>query len=454
VNRCCEVVATSLRPHATQSESHRSGVALAPRLLGVSPRSKSQRATPLAASDETPERGGVSPLVLSKSAYAQEPGGLRRSAQKHLTFCRVRYPPFSKSPWADAVPLGCFSFWGRACFLVAALWLTAASADAAPPEGVDREVDEAIVSALRFIASQQQPSGGWNVDSFGGETTSAASLAVMAFLAAGHMPDEGPYGTAITRGVQYVLEHQEPNGLLAHRRGHGPMYDHGISTLMLAEVAGMVPERQAEAARKGLERATRLILESQNVKKQSSQTGGWRYQPASTDSDLSVTGWQLLALRAAKDIGTDVPAANIDLAIEYVKKCAARDGRGFCYQPGGGPTPVLTGTGLLALTVCGEDDCAEVHGAADFLRLRPLRYKDAWYFYGVYYTTIGMYKRGGDDWKQARPALFIELLSNQLPDGSWKAGNGNELPFGRVYSTTMAVLALSVEYGYLPIYQR
>ena len=363
--------------------------------------------------------------------------------------------PFSKSEGANAAPLGCFPFLRRAFFLImAGLSFAAASAVAAPPEGVDREVDGAIVSALRFIASQQQPSGGWNVDSFGGETTSAASLAVMAFLAAGHMPDEGPYGAAITRGVQYVLDHQEPNGLLAHRRGHGPMYDHGISTLMLAEVAGMVPERQAEAARKGLERATRLILESQNVKKQSSQAGGWRYQPASTDSDLSVTGWQLLALRAAKDIGTDVPAANIDLAIEYVKKCAARDGRGFCYQPGGGPTPVLTGTGLLALTVCGEDDCAEVHGAADFLRLRPLRYKDAWYFYGVYYTTIGMYKRGGDDWKQARPALFIELLSNQLPDGSWKAGNGNEAPFGRVYSTTMAVLALSVEYGYLPIYQR
>ena len=332
--------------------------------------------------------------------------------------------------------------------------LVASSAQAAPPEGVDREVDDAIVSALRFIASQQQPAGGWNVDSFGGEATSAASLSVMAFLAAGHMPDEGPYGVAITRGVQYVLDHQEANGLLAHRRNHGPMYDHGISTLMLAEVAGMVSERQATAARKGLERATRLILESQNVQKQASQAGGWRYQPASTDSDLSVTGWQLLALRAAKDIGMDVPAANIDLAITYVKKCAARDGRGFCYQPGGGPTPVLTGTGLLALAVCGEDDCAEVHGAADFLRVRPLRYNDPWFFYGVYYTTIGMYKRGGDDWKRAKPALFVELLANQQPDGSWKAGNGNEQPFGRIYSTTMAVLALSVEYGYLPIYQR
>ena len=328
------------------------------------------------------------------------------------------------------------------------------SSHAAPPGPAERDVDEAIVKALRFLSTQQQPSGGWNVDSYGGEATSAASLAVMSFLAAGHVPDEGPYGEAINKGVQYVLNHQEPNGLLVHRRGHGPMYDHGISSLMLAEVAGMVPERQADATKKGLERATRLILQSQQVKKQSPQAGGWRYQPESTDSDLSVTGWQLLALRAAKDIGTDVPAENIDLAIEYVKKCASRDGRGFCYQPGGGATPVLTGTGLLALLVCGEDDCAEVHSAADYLRVRPLRYADPWFFYGVYYTTIAMYKRGGDDWDRARPALFEELLRNQQPDGSWRAANGNEAPMGRVYSTSMAVLALSVEYGYLPIYQR
>ena len=325
---------------------------------------------------------------------------------------------------------------------------------AAPPGPTEREVDESIVRALRFLATQQQPAGGWVVDAYGGETTAASSLAVMSYLAAGHLPDEGPYGEAINRGVQYVLAHQAPNGQFTHRPGQGAMYEHGISTLMLAEVSGMVPERMAEATKKGLERGIRLILESQQVKKQSSQAGGWRYQPGSTDSDLSVTGWQLLALRAAKDIGTDVPAANIDLAIEYVKKCASRDGRGFCYQPGNSPTPVLTGTGLLALQVCGEDDCAEVHGAADYLRVRPLRYSDPWFFYGVYYTTIAMYKRGGDDWDRARPALFGELLRNQQPDGSWRSGNGNEAPWGRTYTTSMAVLALSVEYGYLPIYQR
>jgi len=65
-----------------------------------------------------------------------------------------------------------------------------------------------------------------------------------------------------------------------------------------------------------------------------------------------------------------------------------------------------------------------------------------------------MYKRGGDDWTNARPLLFQELMSNQSPDGSWQSGNANEAPWGRIYCTAMAVLALSVEYEYLPIYQR
>ena len=318
----------------------------------------------------------------------------------------------------------------------------------------EHDVDESIVRALRYLAQHQQPAGGWNVDAFSGEATSATSLAVMSFLAAGHMPDEGPYGEIINRGVQFVIDHQEANGLLIHRRGHGPMYDHGISTLMLAEVSGLVPERQAAATRKALERAIRLILASQVVPKPGSQSGGWRYNPLSADSDLSVTGWQLLALRAAKDIGCDVPAENIDRAIDYVKRCSPRDGRGFGYQPGNSATPVLSGTGLLALQVCGQEDSAEVHRAAEYLALRPLRYRDPWYFYGVYYTTIGMYKRGGDDWKNARGLLFQELLANQSPDGSWQAGNQNEAPWGRVYCTAMSVLALSVEYEYLPIYQR
>lgn len=320
-----------------------------------------------------------------------------------------------------------------------------------------KRVDKAIVNALGYLALQQRPSGAWQVDQFG-ESTASTSLAIMAFLAAGHLPDEGPYGERISRGIQWVLEHQRPDGMIVHRTSHGPMYSHGISTLMLAEVVGMVNKKQAPQVRKALENAVSLILKAQEMPKARNHEGGWRYSPSSADSDLSVTGWQLLALRAAKNVGCDVPKKNIDMAIAYVKRCSS--GGGFAYQPGQRPTAVRTGTGLLALEAAGdheEVDGKRVHSAiaisgAAYLLRRPLRWNEAHFFYGVYYCSVGMFKMGGEYWERTQPQIENLLLSTQRLNGSWLGPA--ERRFGETYCTSMAVLALAIDYRYLPIYQR
>lgn len=111
----------------------------------------------------------------------------------------------------------------------------------------DKQIDVAIAKALDHLAKRQSPSGAWSLDGQG-ESTSATSLAVMAYLAAGHVPGEGPYDQQIQRGVRWVLDQQQSNGMLVLERGHGPMYSHGISTLMLAEVAGMTDDGSLNAA--------------------------------------------------------------------------------------------------------------------------------------------------------------------------------------------------------------
>jgi len=45
------------------------------------------------------------------------------------------------------------------------------------------------------------------------------------------------------------------------------------------------------------------------------------------------------------------------------------------------------------------------------------------------------------------------LLATQLPSGAWPQSATAEEP-GEVYATAMAVLALSVPHGVLPMYQR
>ena len=178
-----------------------------------------------------------------------------------------------------------------------------------------QQVDQSIVQGLEFLSKQQQPSGAWSVGRLG-ESTATTSLAVMSFMAAGHVPGEGPYGKQLERAIRWVVDHQRPDDMIVHRRSHGPMYSHGVSSLMLAEVVGMLEDPLATDVRKALTRAISLILKAQNVAKAEHHAGGWRYQPTSTDSDLSVSGWQLLALRAARNVGADVPVENIDRAVD------------------------------------------------------------------------------------------------------------------------------------------
>jgi hypothetical protein len=314
--------------------------------------------------------------------------------------------------------------------------------------------DLAVKRGLEYLKSSQKPDGAWESGGFG-RATSVTSLAVMAFLAAGHVPGEpGPYREAIEKGVRYVLNHQRTDGMLVSNTSHGPMYCHGISTLMLAEVVGMAGDAElASKAREALTKAVRLILMAQNLAKGQDHSGGWRYQPNSRDSDISVSGWQLMALRAARSAGCAVPSENIDKAVAYLKRCAVPGG-GFAYQPGQSPNNPRTGTGVLALEVCGEHLTREAVAGADYLVKHPPRWSSPYFFYEVYYCPQAMFQMGDAYFLSYYPKLVQILLDHQDRDGSWLSGDGNDRSGGRTYCTAMAVLALAVEYRYLPIYQR
>jgi hypothetical protein len=326
-----------------------------------------------------------------------------------------------------------------------------AGQDAAPKSAPDS--DRAIRRALDYLKATQTPDGAWEAGF--GKATSVTSLSVLAFLAAGHVPGApGPYREAVEKGIRYVLAHQKPNGMIVSNTSHGPMYCHGISTLMLAEVVGMSADPAlAEQARGALSKAVDLILKAQDLSKGKNHEGGWRYQPTSRDSDLSVTGWQVLALRAAKGAGCNVPSGQIDKALAYVKKCAARDG-GFAYQPGGGPNNPRTGTGILALEICGSHLTPEAVAGAEYLMKHPPRWGNEYFFYEAYYCAQATFQVGDRYFDAYHPKLAAILVERQDKDGSWLSGDGNDRSGGRPYCTAMAVLALAVEYRYLPIYQR
>src|ERR1700722_4790166 len=178
----------------------------------------------------------------------------------------------------------------------------------------DSKLEERIDKALTFLQNQQQRDGSWT--SHGKASPGITALAVMAFLSAGHVPGEGPFGDTVEKGIRFVLQSQHANGLIASV-GNQEMYHHGICTLMMAEVAGMTKGKLADEVRERLFKAVKVILTAQRPGEPKVGGGGWHYWVRQTrTADLSCTGWQLMALRASKNLGCDVPADAIDNAVK------------------------------------------------------------------------------------------------------------------------------------------
>jgi hypothetical protein len=231
------------------------------------------------------------------------------------------------------------------------------------------------------------------------------------------------------------------------------MYSHAIATLFLTEVSGMVDSERQKKIDALLPKALKLILTGQAVQKEARYAGGWRYSPHDSTSDLSISGWNLMALRSARLNGAPVPAEAIEKAIEYVNRCHNPGRGGFDYQPGeGGASPRMSAVALLCRELCGLHDDETNRRCGDYLLAQaqgPLFTAPAYRAYGIYYASQAMFQLGGTYWERFAPLLYKHLLSWQAPDGSWHYAG-----YGKAYSTSMYVLALTVTYRQLPIYQR
>ena len=335
------------------------------------------------------------------------------------------------------------------CFLLLASPVPARAEDQPLPPQVQSAVDR----GLEWLAKNQHPSGEWD-PAQSGPSAAVTSLAAMAFMARGHVPGQGPYGDNLNRAIDYVMSLQQPNGLLCAHGGSPTMYDHGISTVMLCEAYGMLDDTRQQKAKTAISKAVRLILDAQKMPKDPDMQGGWRYTATAHDSDISVTGWQLMALRGAANIGAAIPKSALDSGIAYITRRANPDG-GFNYGAGGNANPALTGTGVVALELLGQHHSKAALAGGDYLRRTPLE-RGPFYFYTVYYCSQAAWQLGGDYWENLNPIIRKSILDRQNPKGYWSVPDldPGEQQGGPALGTSMAILSLTVSYRYLPIYQR
>jgi hypothetical protein len=311
---------------------------------------------------------------------------------------------------------------------------------------VTPELEKAVIRGLDFLERTQNKGpgpeeGSWSDRSYG-QVSGVVGLAMMSMLAHGEVPDDSKYGRVIQRATKYIVSTQDKsNGLLAGRSGSSPMYSHGFATLALAEVYG---QSQDPSVGPALKKAVGLILRSQEQNPQ----GAWRYSVNSTDADTTVSGAQMLALRAAANAGIEVPEAAIKKGVEFYKNCAVPGG-GFGYTGRDGPSRARSGIGLLVLSLSGEYRAPETKATADFLMGGSTN--DGYFSYASYYCSQAMFQAGGKYWQQWNETMTPLIINLQKTDGSW--GDMGDTG-GPTCSTAMCLLAIEINYNLLPIYQR
>jgi hypothetical protein len=349
-----------------------------------------------------------------------------------------------------------------------------------------QRVDDAVERSLEWLAGQQEADGSFPSIQIG--QPGVTSLCVMAFLAHGHMPGEGRYGKQLERATDYVLESQKPSGLLtrvgpegasinrgvSHEIGEAAAYNHAIASLMLSELYGMSQTERSARIQEVVAKALSASLEMQSWEKApAGDRGGWRYvgRPVyGTDSDLSVTGWELMFLRSARNAGFDVPKQSIDDAVAYIRRCFHQEYGTFLYMQGKGAQDLrsraMAGAGILALAHAGFHESQEAKKSADWLlrynfdkynQIEP--FEQQWYIdryhYSLFNSCQAMYQLGGSYWEKFFPGAVRTSLKNQQRDGSWQAeSHFNDGKFGNAYTTALVVMSLGAPNQFLPVFQR
>lgn len=324
----------------------------------------------------------------------------------------------------------------------AILWAAALVGPGSQEGGLDEATRKATAKALEWLASQQHADGSWGSDRYP-HNTAVTAFALLAFLSQGHLPGQGLYGPEVAKGARFLVTAARPDGYLVGSRG-GNMYCHGMATLALAELWGMTGD---EEVRPVLQKAVDLIVRTQH------REGGWRYDPAPSGHDISVTIMQVMALRAAKNGGLHVPDSTLEKALAYIGRCHDPKSGGYTYQPGSRePGFARTAAGVCVLQLGGRYDAEEIRRAVKYMLLNAEDKKHFWY--GQYYAAHALHQVGGKEWEEWYGRIKTRLLSKQQPNGSWSSGSlGSDDGAGPAYQTAIAVIILSTPLNYLPIFQ-
>lgn len=329
--------------------------------------------------------------------------------------------------------------------------------------GGTKETEEAVLEGLQWLQKKQRTDGSWSLmGPYPGpgrveNRNAATAMALLAFQGAGYLPDGNDRLCRPVRlGWEFLSDQQLESGQFSpgDAKDHH-FYTHALCTIALCELLAMSGD---DSLRPAAQRAIDYLVDTQ------APPGGWRYRPLE-NSDLSVTGWVMMALKSGAMAGLNVPSPVFKRISDFLDTVQVPDGTRYkyveyeVYNPES--MPVMTSVGLLCRQYLGwpRSDDRLHRGVEHILQNPPVWGRRRTNVYYWYYATQVCKHMGEPMWSE-----WNEVMRELLPKhqekrgrerGSWPP-DGDRWGYegGRLYQTCMSLYILEVYYRHLPLYQR
>ncbi len=325
--------------------------------------------------------------------------------------------------------------------------------------GGNADSEKAVELALEWLAAHQKPNGSWSLVHTKEECDgtcnhpgtperfepAATGLALLAFLGAGYTHREGKHAATVKNGVYYLLqimEETQHGGSFLFNCPQG-MYNHGIATFALCEAYQLSKD---ESLKSSTQKAVDFMCFSQN------SSGGWGYLPQQP-GDLTITGWQTMALKSARAADLYVPLHVIVNLDKFLDSQTDSEMTYYGYtKPGKSETCTAIGLMLRMFRNWPHTD-PRILAGANYLLEQGVSSHDV---YRNYYITLMLFHIGGPLFREWNPQMRDSLIRTQVQTGhgagSWYFDDKYTKVGGRMYTTAMAAMTLEVYYRFAPLY--
>ena len=332
--------------------------------------------------------------------------------------------------------------------------------------------DENVIAGLRWLVKVQEPNGTWRFSSRSfaqpaisrrEDTLAATAMALLAFQGFGVTPTSNhpmlvEFSPSVRRGWMWLLQQQNPDGSFFAERSEietHRFYTHAFCTIALCERLIMTGD---ETLQEPAQRAIDYCVQHQ------SQRGGWRYLPDrfSEQSDVSVTGWVVLALKSGQAAGLTIPPETYDEVMRFLDSMQLLSNHYMYREEEPMPRISMTAQASFCRILLGwRRDNPRLAAGVRLILDSPPSFaehgkRDVYYWF---FATQTLYHYGGDEWKIWDSTMRETLVQSQEkegPDvGSWHPNQPARdawLQYGRLYTTCMSLYILEVYYRHLRIF--